>query len=212
MTWLPVERARWTVRGLLVAFWVLVLVGGQLNPGYAPWRDHVSDLASFGARAPWVGILAIAAFGVADVVAARVVGVSSRWAAVSLVVAGLAGLVIAADRIHCTGGAAGCATSTIDDATWTDSVHSGAVVVNAFAFSLAMLVCALGTFGAPHSRWWRAIVAGLAVMSLGFLAQSLGTDLAGTWQRGWLLTNTVVLLIVTSRSRDPGRVDDHGAG
>ena len=202
MTWLTVERARWTVRGLLVAFWALVITGGLINPGYSHWHDHVSDLASFGARAPWVGILAIGSFGLADVVAARVVGGASRWAAGALVVAGVAGLVVAANRIHCTGGAAGCGTSTIDDATWTDSVHAGAVAVNAFAFSLAMVICALGAVGARRPWSWRAAVVALAMLSLGFLAQSLGTDLAGTWQRGWLLTNTVVLLMVTARPRE----------
>ena len=79
-------------------------------------------------------------------------------------------------------------------------MHSGAVVVNAFAFSVAMLVCAFGSLGASRSRLVAALVAGLAVMSPGFLAQSLGTDLAGTWQRGWLLTNTVAC---SSSPRDP---------
>jgi hypothetical protein len=202
MTRLTVDRARWTVRGLLVAFWLLVVLGGAVNPGYSHLHDHVSDLASFGARAAWIGGLAIASFGLADVAAARVVGPGSRWAAAALVVAGVAGVVIALSRIHCTDGAAGCPTSTVADSTWTDSLHAGAVAVNAFAFSLAMLVCALGAFGVRRSWAWRFSVVVLAVVSPGFLAQSVGTDYVGAWQRGWLLTNTVALLLVTARPRE----------
>ena len=59
-------RARRGVRVLLVVFWLLVLIGGAVNPGYSHLHDHVSDLASYGARAAWIGGLAIATFGVAD--------------------------------------------------------------------------------------------------------------------------------------------------
>jgi hypothetical protein len=193
-----VGRARRGVRVLLAAFWLLVLLGGAVNPGYSHLNDHVSDLASYGVRAPWIGGLAIATFGVADLVAARVLVQRSRAAGLALLVAGAAGVVIALARIHCSGGAAGCPTSTVPDSTWTDTVHAGAVAVNAFAFSLAMIVCAFGAVGAVRPPWWRLLVAGLAVLSLGLLAQSVGPDVPGAWQRGWLVVNTVLLLLVTA--------------
>ena len=206
-------RARRGVRVLLAVFWLLVLLGGAVNPGYSHLHDHVSDLASYGARAAWIGGLAIATFGVADLVAARVLVERTRTAAVALVVAGVAGLVIALARIHCGGGAAGCASSTVEDSTWTDSVHAGAVVVNAFTFSLAMIVCAFGAVGLARPLWWRFVVAGLAVLSLGLLAQSVGPDVAGAWQRAWLAVNTALLLLVTAAiPDDQGATDLSGAG
>ncbi len=201
VAWLTIGRARTLVGVLLLVFWMLVVVAGRLNPGYSALHDHVSDLASFGARAPWLGILAIATFGVADLFGARVVGPGSGWAARALVVAGAAAVLIATFRIHCTAGAAGCAVATLEDATWTDTAHAVAVAVNAVAFSAAMLASALGQGAAARSWVWRIVVAGLAVVSLALLSQSLGPDLAGAWQRGWLLCNTVALLLVTAPLR-----------
>ncbi len=86
-------------------------------------------------------------------------------------------------------------------------MHAGAVAVNAFAFSVAMIVCAFGAVGTARPLWWRLVVAGLAVLSLGLLAQSIGPDHAGAWQRGWLAANTVLLLLVTAgggKSREAG--------
>ena len=204
MSRLTVARARVGVRGLLAVFWLLVVSAGALNPGYSHLTDHVSDLASFGARAPWVGILAIAAFGLADLIGARVLAPATRRGAVSLAAAGAAGVAIAVSRIHCSEGAAGCATATVDDNTWTDSVHSGAVIINALAFCVALLACALGPYGSGRRRGWRALVVVLALLSLFLLSRSVGTDHAGAWQRGWLLTNTGALLLVTlPRPGDP---------
>ncbi len=171
-----------------------------MNPSYSHVADHLSDLASFGARAPVIGILAIATFGVADAVAARVVISASRTAAVALILAGVAGLVIAAARIHCSEGAAGCPRSVVDDSTWTDVLHGQAVVVNALAFFVAMMACAAGRVGAGRAAWWRPTVVVLAVLGLGFLSQAIGEGAVGAWQRGWLLTNSVLLLLVTART------------
>ncbi len=195
------SAGRWAVRLLLLVFWLAVLVGGRGNPGYSHLQDHVSNLASFGAHRAWLGILAIAAFGAADVVAGWVVGTASRFAAGALVVAGAAGLAIAGFRIHCLGGAAGCRQVGVDDG-WTDTAHSGAVAVNALAFAVAMVVLGVTRWRDGDQRGGALMVA-LVVVSIGCLLGSLHGEWVGGWQRAWLLINTGLLLWVTASRRLP---------
>lgn len=194
--------ARWASRLLLLVFWLAVLIAGSRNPGYTQVQDHVSNLASFGADPAWVGILAIAAFGAADVVGAVVAAATSRFSAAALVVAGVAGLTIAAARIHCLGGAAGCLQSGPGDSSWTDTVHSGAVAVNALAFAVAMVALA-GARWRARDRARAALMVVMVVGSIGCLLASLDGQAVGAWQRGWLLINTGLLVWVTAPRRTP---------
>lgn len=58
------------VAGPLLAFALLVIVAGAVNPAYLHSRDHVSNLASRGADQAWIGMLAIASFASAHAGAA----------------------------------------------------------------------------------------------------------------------------------------------
>lgn len=93
---------------LLGLVWGSVVVAASVNPSYAHRRDYISALASIGASHAWLGVLAIAAFGVAFVLTASLVRPLSRTAAVTVAAAGAGVLFVAFARIRCVGGAAYC--------------------------------------------------------------------------------------------------------
>jgi hypothetical protein len=180
----------------LAAFWALVAAGGIVNPGYSQVEDYVSRLAAFGARWPGVGIAAIAALSTAHAAAALLVGrAGARLAGAVLGVAAACGYVVAAFRIHCPGGAAGCrAAGTAPDA-WTDVVHGWAVRGYAAALVAAMVAAAAQAWSGGRRR--------LAALSLAAAGASVVTVLriadpaGGADQRLWLLVSTLWLLVVT---------------
>src|SRR4051812_23241882 len=94
----------------LVAFWVLVVSAGRLEPGYSASRDFVSALASEGAEAPELGVIALLMFGLAYLSAALVVlrWTRTRFGAAMLTGAAVLTWVVAFARIHCPEGAAYC--------------------------------------------------------------------------------------------------------
>ena len=155
----------------LAAFWALVTVGGIVNPGYSQVEDYVSRLAAFGACWPGVGIAAIAALGMAAA----------------------CGYVVAAFRIHCQGGAAGCrAAGTAPDA-WTDVVHGWAVRGYAAAPVAAMVAAAAQAWSMGRRR-----IAALGLAAAG--ASVVTADRRpGRWCGPglWLLVSTMWLLVVT---------------
>ncbi|MET0189271.1 MAG: DUF998 domain-containing protein, partial [Pseudonocardia sediminis] len=115
-------------------FWVLTLTAGALVPGYSIRQDYVSSLAGRGSSVAVLGIAAIAVLGLAHLAAARVV---RGGLAVALVLAGLAGLTIAAFRVGCPLDAAGCSFTPgnrIADAS--SAVHGYAVA----AYEVALVV------------------------------------------------------------------------
>src|SRR6478735_4985589 len=85
------RRAAHVGLGALGLFWALVILGGVLQPGYRAGRDYVSALASEGARAPAIGVLALASFGVAYLAAAFVL---DRWVGTRLGAALLVGAAL----------------------------------------------------------------------------------------------------------------------
>lgn len=188
------------VAGFLALFWGLVLLGGAVEPGYSHVEDYVSRLASFGAAFPVVGILAIAALATAHGATALGLGRSgARAPAGTLGVAAIAGYVVAALRVHCPGGAAGCAGTATAPDSWTDAVHAAAVL----AYEVALLAAMLTTAGWAARRRRRA----LAAMSLVAAAASLVSVLrieepaAGADQRLWLAVSCAWLLSVGFLSR-----------
>jgi hypothetical protein len=92
----------------LALFWGGVVVAAAVNPGYSHGRDYVSTLASRGAEAGWLGVLAIAAAALAMFPAALLVGSLSRAAGLAIAFAGVGFLAVAFIRLECSRGAAGC--------------------------------------------------------------------------------------------------------
>lgn len=188
---------RLAVAGTLGLFWGLVLLGGALEPGYSHARDFVSRLASFGATWPVIGIAAIAALAFAHAAAALVLRrVGARAAAAALGVAALAGLVVAAFRVHCPGGAAGCRARAAAQDTWTDTVHTYAVTGYEVALLAAML--ALAWWGSRRGHPALAVVSLLAAVASLVTVLRIDAPAAGADQRLWLAVSTGWLLSVSS--------------
>jgi hypothetical protein len=171
----------------VVLFWGDSLVAGSLAPGYDLTVDYVSSLAGRGSVVAPIGILAIACLGFAYLAAAATV----RGAvAVSLGLAGLAGLAVAAFRTACPFGAAGCGKAPNTAVDIQGTVHALAVVGYEISAVVAMLVIALSC--RRDEKVFAVLSAVAAVASVALLLQT-GGAYNGLWQRGWLLVNTAWL-------------------
>ena len=186
----------------VVAFWALVLVAGSVNPGYAPSRDYISALASRGADSAWLGVAALVVLPLAHLGAAAIVRRWARAVAAGLAVSVLAGLVVAAMRISCPAGAAGCSLAgQVRHTDWLDVMHGRAVAVYAVAMVAAMVAMAVSSWSrAPALAVASAVLA--PVSGLLVLASAGGTH-PGTPQRLWLLVNTGWLVAVAVRRGGP---------
>lgn len=190
-------------------FWAATLVGAALNPGYRPSRDYVSSLASYGARTPVVGVLAIAVLALAHaataVAARRALGVTLMPAL--LMLGSLAGLITSAFRIHCSRGVAGCSTTLGPDPArgLSDAVHGTSVAVYAVTTVVAMMALAWACRRRVRPLALASIVAAVA-SSLS--VSRIGGAWPGGWQRLWLGVNVLWLLAVVVaavRSAPPPR-------
>ena len=203
-TYLDRTTRRRLVLVLVVVFWALVVVGGLVNPGYEQGRDFISSLASRGAGQAWIGVAALVVLPLAHLATLSVLWTRADVAfavsgAHALFTSVVSGLVVAASRISCPGGAAGCSNDSRPRQTdWMDHLHGWAVGV----YGVAM-VSAIGF--AAADLWWRPGMRGLAVLSVVLapvsaallLAISLGAT--GGVQRMWLLVNTGWLVAVAVR-------------
>jgi hypothetical protein len=193
-------------------FWALVIVGSLLQPDYSSVRDFVSALASTGAEAPALGVLALVAFGVAygatAVVLARRFG--SVLAAVLLGAAAALTWLVAFARIDCPDGAARCAIDSgdssgtlraVSDPGWGPEVHGWAVAASYTCVAVTMAV--LVVLAVRRGQRRRVLVSGLAlVASLATVPfWALGNDSPGAGQRVWLgiLSAWVVLTCLEPR-------------
>ena len=192
----------------LAGFWVLVVVAGLLQPGYAPSRDYVSDLAAVGARDPAVGVVALLALGVAYLAAAVVLDgwVGTRLGAVLLAVAALLTWVVAFARIDCPDGAAYCSVPRpgrgvalvhASGSRFGPHLHGWGVAASYAAVALAMLW--LGVLWRRRRHPLRALASVAAlVTSLATVPFWVSDGSPGLAQRVWLgiLTAWVVLVCV----------------
>lgn len=182
----------------LALFWGLVLLGGVLEPGYVHARDFVSRLASFGAQWPAVGIAAIAMLGTAHAAGALLLRrAHARLAAALLLVAGVAGYVVAAFRVHCPGGAAGCPGAGAAPDRWTDVVHRYAV--SGYEVALVTSMAAVAWWGLRRGD--RRLAAGslVAAVASAVAVLRIGGPDAGADQRLWLAVSTAWLLLLVAR-------------
>jgi hypothetical protein len=117
-----------------------------------------------------------------------------------LVAAGLlatvpVGLLVAAMRISCPGGAARCSVAgQVRRTDWLDAVHGKAVAGYGVLMVLVLVAAALPT-GLPWRRG-RLVSAVVAPVSAVLLLMSSGGSHPGTPQRLWLLVNTGWLVAV----------------
>jgi Protein of unknown function (DUF998) len=198
--WPSVRTARWVTVGAVAAFWVLVLVAGAVNPEYLLTRDYVSALASRGAQDAWLGVAALVVLPLAHLAAARVLATRAPKAAAGLLVTVAAGLVTAADRISCPGGAARCSVAgQVRRTDWMDAVHGHAVFAYGVIMVVVLATAAVELWGQPRLRSLAVASAVLAPVSgLLLLASSRTPDAPGGLQRLWLLANTGWLVAVAA--------------
>ncbi|MGH3565514.1 MAG: DUF998 domain-containing protein [Pseudonocardia sp.] len=183
--------------GGVVSFWLLALVAGALAPGYSVRDDYTSSLAGRGSSVAVLGIAALAVLGLAHLAAAASVrGV----VAVPLALAGVAGVIVAAFRVGCPGGAAGCSVGANDPpADLADLVHGFAVGGYEIALVVAMMMITVSG-GRRWNRGFRVLTVVAAVASVLLLLQTGGAD-NGLWQRGWLVVNSGWLVAVAVAHR-----------
>jgi Protein of unknown function (DUF998) len=194
----PKEWPRWLVPVAVAGFWVLVLVAGQVNPGYVLTRDYISALASRGAEQAWLGVLALVLLPLAHGAVALLLRRGAPVVAAGLAVSVLAGLVVASMRISCPGGAAGCSVAgQVRTTDWMDAVHGKAVAAYGVLMVAVLLSAAVSLWATDRGL---AIASGvLGPVSLGLLLATAGGARPGGPQRLWLLVNTGWLVAVALR-------------
>ena len=193
------RRAGWVASLGVLVLWSGVLGAGALVDGYSARDDYISSLASRGSPVAVLGIGALLAGAVAHAAAARAVlgAWRARWCALLLLAASAASVAVALFRTSCPDGPAGCGVSSTPAADWVDLVHGLGVGAYELFTVLAMLAMVAGGLRRTTSwpRWLAVLSLGLAVTSVLLLARTDGEHL-GTWQRLWLATNHLWLLVV----------------
>lgn len=202
----------------VLLFWLGVLAGGALAPGYQQGRDYISALASRGSPVAAIGMAAIASKGLAYLAGALLAGRAwpRRGLRPLLALAGLCLLVVAAFRIGCPMGPAGCGLSSatmVDSAPdfkrlevvigeyplandLQDRVHYWAVFGFQLCLVVAMVRLALGLIRpAPWPRGLAWVSLAAAPLST-YLLTHTGGSANGLWQRGWAATNSLWLLLL----------------
>jgi hypothetical protein len=191
-------------------FWLGVLIGGSLAPGYRQSRDYISALASRGSAVAPIGIAAIASQGLGFLFGGLFVlrRWRSRAAGLPMVLAGLSVVVVAAFRIGCPDGAAGCGFGAFELANdFGDVVHRDAVIAFELFLLLAMAALALGSLRRPPwPRWlgWVSVPMGIASV---LLLASTGGELNGVIQKLWAGTNSAWLLLVVWAAKRSARTN-----
>ncbi len=188
------------VLGVLL-LWGGVLWAGSLAEGYEAGEDNISSLAGRGSSVAACGVTALLAGAVAHLAGAVSVRLSgrSRWCSGFLLSAAAAAGMVAAFRVSCPGGAAGCSTSARRSSDWVDTVHTAGVLGYETFMVSAMLTVAAGALDRAGGwpRWLGVLSLAAAATSVGLLLQT-GGEHSGAWQRAWLAGNHVWLLTVVT--------------
>lgn len=188
---------------LVALFWLGVVSAGAAVEGYSARSDFISSLASRGSPVAWLGVGALLASAGAHVAASMSVfsGWRARGVAWLLLGAGTAVVVIAAFPQSCPQGPAGCGRSYNPPTDWIGVVHVAGVVGYELFAVAAMVTMGLASLrGVPRwPRWMGPVSLLLAVVSVALLG-ALGGELNGLWQRLWVATSHVWLLVVAWRA------------
>ena len=172
---------------LLGLFWVAVAIAGSANPHYSHSRDYISSLAAVGARHPWLGMLAIAAVGVAFALTSVLLRHSSSTAAVAVAAAGVGFVIAAFVRLRCAEGAAFCAVGRRESTDLENTrgyAHEGAVIGSTLLLVIGMIAFGIALFrrGQRAGGVASLLAAGATVVAFA----SVSGDTPGTEQRVWI--------------------------
>ena len=207
---------RWVVIGSLLGFWVGVFLMASAADEYVSHRDFVSSLAARGSSV-WVGgELVLVLFAIAS--AATTVAAWQVWRSRALTVPlGLASLSVVAVvgfRARCPSGEARCDIGTdVQPGDWVASAHGVAAGGWLLLMVVAMVVVSAGLRGRrPWPRWLAVVSIPLAVAALAFSGGADGGPHTGLWQRLWLASASVWLLLVTVAATTPRTTSEPTAG
>ena len=201
------SHIRWVVIGSLLGFWVGVFLMASVADDYVSHRDYVSSLAARGSSV-WVGgELVLVLFAIASAVTA--VAAWQFWRAhlltVLLVLASFAVVAVVAFRARCPNGEARCDIGTdVPPGDWVATAHGVSAGIWLLLMIVAMVVVATGLRGRrPWPRWLAVMSIPLAVAALAFSGGANGGPHTGLWQRLWLASASVWLLLVTVAATTP---------
>lgn len=201
------SRARWVVMGSLLAFWVGLFQMASVADGYVSQRDYVSSLAARGSSV-WVGgelLLVLFAIATAATAAASWQRWRSHAVMLLLALSSLAVVAVAAFRAGCPRGEARCDIGTdVPPGDWVATAHGVAAGSWLLLMIAAMAVVAAGLSGRrPWPRWLAVVSIPLALAALAFSGGADGGPHTGLWQRLWLASASVWLLLVTVAATTP---------
>jgi hypothetical protein len=177
----------------LGVFWATLLLAGAASPGYSQRRDYVSSLAAHGVEDAWLGMLAIAAVGVAGLGAAVLLWRLTRTGALALACAGVGFVVVALVRIDCPNGAARCGLGGRFDVHGAPAItHWTAAVVSTVLVLVGATLVAYALFRSGR----RAAGVMSAVAAAATLVALVGTggQSPGVVQRAWIAVMTIWLV------------------
>jgi hypothetical protein len=195
-----VERVlRRSAEGLLVAFWVLITVGGAANGGYQQFDQFVSSLASRGAQVPGWGIAAIGCVAAAHLLLVPQLRRRDPAVGACVLIAGVALLAVAAFRVQCPDEAYCVRTAPADG---IDAVHLGAVLTYSAAMVVAMVRTGVKALASQRARMLG--VASLAASGLFVTALALTQGpTPGLSQRIWAAVGQIWLVVVVEVTAAP---------
>lgn len=177
----------------LLAFALLVLLGGAVNSDYLHSRDYVSSLASRGADQAWIGMLAFACFAAAHAVAAMPWRRTSRVVWALLLACSALILVVGIARASCPNGAARCSVAGEPSAVDIgDTIHGLSIQIYLFAF----LAAAVWAGVVLLRRRRRGCGVGMFVLAAGSIVAVSQMDerTPGAEQRIWFAVNAIALV------------------
>lgn len=203
------SRVGLVVLGSLVGFWIGVFLMASAADGYESQRDYVSSLAARGSSV-WVGgELVLVLLAVAN--AATAVAAWQRWRSRALtLLLGLASLAVVSVvvfRSRCPSGEARCDIGTaVPPGDWVATAHGLSAGAWLLLTVVAMALVAAGLRGRrPWPRWLAVVSIPLAIAALAFSGGADGGPHTGLWQRLWLASASVWLLLVAVAATTPRR-------
>lgn len=184
---------------LLVAFWLLITVGGATNVGYRQYDEFVSSLAARGALSPQYGLAALACVAGAHLLLVPQLRRRDVWVGTAVLIAGLALVAVAVFRVQCPGGAF-CLRADAPDVI--EGAHVAGVLVYSAAMVAAMLRVGVLALRSARTRFLGYASLGSAGVFLLALLLTAGPA-PGLSQRFWALAGQVWLVVAAEESAYP---------
>lgn len=192
----PIEQLLfWAACVCQVGVWLLVSIGGMVNPGFRQYEHYLSTLAARGASAPTWGVVALLLLSAGLFC---LVPILLRWrpfVAACVAVAALSAALVAFLPLPCPPRERFCVSPSIGPSL--EVPHAAAVLLMCGAMIAAVVagIVQLRAGGEARPRVWPAAVVAAALVALG---SDWLLTLTGLAQRGWLLIGQAAVLAVAA--------------